>query len=945
MRLKYILPALMLALTTTPLLALEDGDLAPRGSLLYARIGDLSKANDRLSGADWKEISERMLMLRNEREFEKSEVFVSELRKFVDKFGRTEIAIADVMVRQPFVQMAVISRLKEGSPTKFSKEFQEFLADADRDMKVSDTSFSIDDVSVELKGGLFILTLGGMMKIHVEDVLDGFNEEALSQTKRFQDWNESANSDVVAFADMKAWRNALDRLGEDFDSDARRAMEYVEWQKWDYISATVDLPSETGGGISASIDLVLSQPFERLNALMKPAGGSNLAANLPAETLGFITAQLGNNHESTYMDLLHFFHDIEQEERPARLKRRISWKKSEIEDYRERLKEAEENDDDKDEDEVQEATEVKPADHADDGADDEWDEKAYYEERIAELEKQIKSYEEELKNASKREMQLDKEQRTSDESVAEQVHDHFGQTLQKTGFTREDIFSALGQEFIMGIVGLPDPRPDDDDTDIFEEMWFVAAESGDNYESIKEKLLDLALGRNLPADMSEDEKEDRKRAAETFVLEKVNGGELIRIKDGYSDFCAFGNDKIFGVAANEEVAKMILAASAGSNRLDTAKLPGGAMGSKYAYANIGEIVARLMDGEYWQDVGYRNFPRPFFDVRKYFPDGAHVSLASAESGTSITFTLDTRNIANLNPVLVMAEDELAVDKKRDHDRDELYLLSSGISEWYIANAEKLGGMQASERATTLAKVSPESLIKDGFFSPQDGLRSAFDPALEDRLQAAWKAQKEIVGPAEEDTSATDLSESGFTWFGLPENMVHGQIICASKKPWMRGGYMCLVLNGGKSSDARTNVEWLQEDVFNALLAANAEGLGYNGMKEPESEPLPLWKVKRRFRQKSRDLNSLVYDLQSRIQTAKDEGRVMKGDFVGAEEIDAEKELREFLGMSEDDWLEVNDVNNLTIKINADGTFTARYEQDGHWIEINEKSQTTASWDK
>ncbi|MCF6228873.1 MAG: hypothetical protein L3J82_09495, partial [Planctomycetes bacterium] len=723
MRLKFILPALILALTSAPLLALEDGDLAPRGSLLYARIGDLSKAVGKIGGADWQEITERMLTLRDERGFEESERFVAELRRFIDKFGRTEVAISDVMVREPFVQMGMVSKLKEGAPTKFSKEFQEFLADADRDMKVSDTSFSIDEVSVELADGLFIFTLGGVMKTHLEDVLDGFNEEALSQTKRFQDWNKSANSDVVVFADMKAWRNALDRLGEDFDTDARRAMDYMEWQKWDYISASADLPSETGGGISASIDLVLSQPFERLNALMKPAGGSNLAANLPAETLGFITAQLGNNHEDTYTDLLRFFHGIEEEERPARLKRQISWKKAEIENLRERLKGAEE--DDKDKDQVETEDEAVPPEPK------EWDEKKYYEERIAELEKQIERHEEQLKDTSKRQMQLDKEDRKGAKSNAEGFHDDLGRALQGFGLTREDVLSAIGREFIMGVVGLPDPRPDDDDPSIFNDMWFVAAESGEDFATVKQKFLDILLARSLPADMNEEEKEDAKRRAEEMAFEKVDGGELLRENGLFSRFCAFGNDKIFGIAASEDIAKMILAASAGSNRFDTSKLPGGGQGSKYLYADVGEFVARLMDGEYWQRVRYRNFPNPFFDIRKYFPQGAQISIATSESGTNITLSLDTRNIANLNPVLLMTEEELVVNKKYGHDRDELYLLSSGISEWYIANAEKLKGMQASERATTLAAVSPESLVEGGFFTPLDGLRSAFDPALKE----------------------------------------------------------------------------------------------------------------------------------------------------------------------------------------------------------------------
>ncbi|MHC4841787.1 MAG: hypothetical protein ACYTDT_12695 [Planctomycetota bacterium] len=928
MRLKNILPVLLLTLTCTPLLALEDGDLAPRNSLVYARIGDLSKANARLAGADWKEIVDRMLLVRSERDFEESNVAVTELRKFIDKFGRTEVAIADIMIREPFVQMAVISKLKAGAPAKFSEEFQEFLADIDRDMEVSETAFTFNDMTCELKDGHLIYSVGGMMKTHLEDVLDGFSDEALSKTKRFQDWNKNANSDVVVFADMKAWRNALDRLGEDFNDDARRAMEYVEWQKWDHISASVDLPSETGGGLAVTVDLILSQPFERLNALMKPAGGSRLAQNLPAETLGFVTAQLGNNHDRTYNDLLKFFHDIEQEERPARLKRRISWHQRDLEEFRNQLKQLEDEDKDKDKDDVAEP-------------DGEWDEKKWLKERIAELEKNIARYEKELTNAANRPLQLNREEREGEESDAEDFHDNLAQALSNFGLTREDVLGAVGREFIMGVIGLPDPQPDDDDPSIFEDMWFVACESGEKYNDVKEKFLDSILARTMPEGITEEQKQELKERAEAMAFEKVEGGELLREKGLFSNFCAFGNDQVFGIAPNEDIAKMILASSAGKNRFDTSNLPGDASGSKYAYCNLGEFLARMMDGEYYKDVERSNFPRPFFDIREHFPSGAHVAVSTSESGTNITFSLNTRSIDNLRPVLLMAEDEILTDKKWDHDSSELYELANGVGQWYIANAEALAKADSTEKSAMLNAVNPAKLLDDGYFSPQDGLRSAFDPALQERLKAAWKQNKSEIGPADKEASPTDLSESSFEWFGLPDKEIHGHIICASKGAWARGGYLCVV-----SSGSRADVQWLHADYYEALKKANADGGGENEMIKPKSsKPLPAWKIKRRFRNKRWQLDSMAYDLKSRVDQAKADGKVFKGEFTGANEEDATAKLREFFGLSEEDWLQYDDAKNLTIKVNEDGTFTAKYEQDGHWLEINDKMEMTASWSK
>ena len=129
------------------------------------------------------------------------------------------------------------------APTKFSAEFLDWIKQNDRDAELKEDSIAFEGVRIWLKASLLVITTGGMMDIHVQDVIDGFTDESLSQVERFTKWSAKAKGDIVLFADMKAWRMAVDRLGEEFDDNFRRTMDVVEWQKWDMITGTVALPA------------------------------------------------------------------------------------------------------------------------------------------------------------------------------------------------------------------------------------------------------------------------------------------------------------------------------------------------------------------------------------------------------------------------------------------------------------------------------------------------------------------------------------------------------------------------------------------------------------------------------------------------------------------------------------------------------------------------------
>ncbi|MCA8935315.1 MAG: hypothetical protein KDB68_03850 [Planctomycetes bacterium] len=951
-------------LFATTVQAFEPGDFAPRGSLLYMRANDLSGAVQKLGGESWKSEVERMLLARDKRDFDQSEAVIEEVRRFADYLGMTEFIISDVMVREPFFQMALVSQLKEGAPTEFSEEFINFIKEEDKDIEATKNSIKFENGALWLKGGVLVLSSGGMMDAHVQDVLDGFTDESLSKVERFTKWSAKANADLVAFADMKAWRTALDRLGEDFDAELRHALETVEWQKWDLITARATLPGKTSGGISVDISLSLNQPFENVNAFMKPSGGSLLVNMLPRETVGFLSMQLGRQHQQTYNDLLRFFHDFEQNDRPARLERRIRWAESDLEWAEERLKNLrEESDGDKESDkdasgnpEPQRATpkpvEVKPVSPE---GEEEYDPIKDAEADVERAKQELADLRDQLSKHKFRAFQPDPDLRQGEETDAEGFHDGFERAIAEFGFTREEVLGAIGQEVMLGIVDLPDPGFDGNDPgDAYGDMWFVLVETQDTFPVLKDRFLDRVLARKLPADMPAEEVERAKRDAEKAIFKKVEGGELIREKGLRADWCAFAGEGFVGFAPNEEVALMIMKAGLGQGRMDTSNIPGGLVsGSKVAYLNLGDFLGKIATGMKNRRRRYADFPNPYFQLDKYMPGGFHLSISSDEGSQGVLFSLRTGGESNADGALKMFGDEISNMKASRHDEIELRALGDGIEAWYNDNRDALAAMEVGERTKAIKAVTPEMLVAGGMYTPVDGLRSAFDPAMDKRFVRMLANYETRLGHADgAEENAKDLSEASFEWFGLPTNLdigeddyyskgdspVTGTPICAMMGDWAHDGRFVVIWSNGP------RVVWYDSADYAAMMDATRNGKEWQPV-DPATVNPPKWRVRRLMNRKSYDM----YDLQSRMrqasERAKEENRELELKFVGKDKENALQALRDLLGIDEEDWFHFEDARNLTVTTDAEGKAKARYENWGQWIEIDSEGNLTSSFDE
>lgn len=925
--------------------AYEKGDFAPRGSLLYSRINDLSGALQKLAGEDWKAQAERMLLARNQRDLEESEPVVAEIRRFVEVAGATEFIIGDVMVREPFIQSATIVTLKEGGPTEFSEAFRGFVKDNDRDAEVKPDSIKFEGVGLWISKGHLIITTGGMMDAHIQDVLDGFTDESLSQVERFTKWSSKASGDILLFADMKAWRAALDRLGEDFDADVRQALDIVEWQKWDLITGSVNLPGRSGG-LSADLSLSLNQPFSKLNAFLKPSGGSRLVNLLPAECVGFLTGQLGANHQQTYDELLRFFHDFEQDQRPARLRRNIEWVENDLRWAEERLA-ALEGEKDKDAaPDPRPQERAKPVETQPEGSPEEEtpeDRKQRLKEEIAEYKRQIEDLNAQLAALKYRPFEPDREARKDRRTEAEEFHDEIAEVFQQFGFTREEVLAAIGQEALMGILNLPDPGFDDNDLDdAFEDMWFVLVETQDSFADLKEKFLDRVLARKFPEEMPEEERARAKEQASELMFKQVEGGEILRDRGLSADWCAFGGEGFVGFAPNEEVAVRILKSAAGQGRFALGSIPGGSVsGSKFAYANLRDILQKLVVGNFNRDRINGRFPEPHLDLAKYLPGGFHVTLASDEGSHGVNFALRAAGEPNLAPAMKMFADEIHQSMAYRHDRDMLYELSNAIESWRGANTEAVKELGDAERARFIKAVTPQSLMEGGLFSPLDGMRSAFDPAMAERFKAMLDNHAEHMLKDGEDP--TDLSASSFEWFGLPGDLQFSDergwfraddrnpwIICQLKGDWARNGRLCLVLSG------RADMRWFSADELQRLREAITRGETWRPA-EASSEAPPKWRARRLLARKQYEMDDLFQRLVQARQALKDQGKDARISFKGSEHNadQATEALRKLLGVTEEEWFYFQDANNLTVETKPDGRFKVKFEKWGQWIEIDE----------
>jgi hypothetical protein len=263
-------------------------------------------------------------------------------------------------------------------------------------------------------------------------------------------------------------------------------------------------------------------------------------------------------------------------------------------------------------------------------------------------------------------------------------------------------------------------------------------------------------------------------------------------------------------------------------------------------------------------------------------------------------------------------------------------------------------MGESERAKTIKGVTPQSLMDAGLFSPLDGMRSCFDPAMAERYEAMITSYAKSMGAgegAEEDP--TDLSESGFEWFGLPSDLggepsndpykrgrvrESAHVVMAMKGPWAHGGRLVMLWDNG-----RADMAWFAEDDYLAYREARATGSVWEGPKV-DPEKMPDWKKRKVLLRKQDDMWSLRYELQEAAQRASEAGEKFDPSFDGSTEEKPGHALRELLGMGEDSWWWFDDAEALKISKNDDGQFTARFEKWGEWVEITPDGDVVSSMD-
>ncbi|MCC6466268.1 MAG: hypothetical protein IT463_13095 [Planctomycetes bacterium] len=934
-RVALLLPALLALLA--PALVAGHGDFSPRGSLLYARAKSLEGALKRLGGEDWVALVERALATRRKRDFDESEPIIAELRRFLPLAGETEVTIADIMVREPNVQLVAAISLPENAPKEFSAEFRDWLV-KEVEVKPEPTRFEIEEVCFVLKNSHLYFTIGGRAEAHVEDVLAGNTSDSLSGVERFRKWSEAAKGDVVMWSDMKAWRTAIDRLGERMHRDMLAAFELVEWQKWDVMTASLDLGGPTSS-LRLQVDLTFSEPLERAGAFLKSPGAFELSTILPAETLMFAGVQLGNNHLATFEEMLRIFHDVDQNSQGARLRSEIEWLKEQRQALTDELAalEARKAEKDKDKDETAEAIQPGSSEEPLPPEEEDLDARiADVKERLGYIESQIAENEQRLAEFRTRPFEADREARKDASSDAEEFNDGLTDVLARMGVSKEDLAQAIGDEAIFGLLG-DELVAGMDMEDLFESRWFVQVEMRQGYQSLKDKMLDWVLGRKLGPNATEEEKQQARERAEELLFKKVDGGEVLMPSDAFTDVVFFFGERFLGFAPDVDVAKRVLANSLGATARGPAVPGGAAGGTAFAYADLGKIIKNAITEELGRDRRNLNFPMPFFDPVKVLAGGLDVGVSLSAGANMVSLTLDTAGQNSLRPTLEILGSELELDRAWRHDRNEVDDLADGVRRWVETNAERLSAMPEGERAAARKALTLETLLKEGFFTPTDGLRSAFDPAMADRFAAMLKARGDKLGDGAQP--AKGFSESGYEWYGLPpyeldgtsgrdywEGMRDGWLVCAMKGPWARGGRVVVLLNGSYYRTA-----WLSEEDFNALASANKAGNRLPEFAQPQVK-VPLWAVRRQMRNQKWESRTLAERLDEMAAAAAGEGRQFALEFDGSREQNAGAKLRELMGLTDDDWLNVQEPQNLEIHANA-SLITVRFKKHGQWYEV------------
>ena len=142
----------------------------------------------------------------------------------------------------------------------------------------------------------------------------------------------------------------------------------------------------------------------------------------------------------------------------------------------------------------------------------------------------------------------------------------------------------------------------------------------------------------------------------------------------------------------------------------------------------------------------------------------------------------------------------------------------------------------------------------------------------------------------------------------------------------RGGRVVVLLNGSYYRTA-----WLSEEDFNALASANKAGNRLPEFAQPQVK-VPLWAVRRQMRNQKWESRTLAERLDEMAAAAAGEGRQFALEFDGSREQNAGAKLRELMGLTDDDWLHVQEPQNLEIHANA-SLITVRFKKHGQWYEV------------
>lgn len=943
--------------------AAEFGEFAPRGTSVYMRSRYNAEATKQILGEDWQKLSEQVQSRMLGREGDKMAPVLKELSAWNTSISTVEIALCDIMVREPYVQAVLVAQTTESAPKEFSEELRKWLKDEMKEAKltVSPTEINYEWFSARLRPGLLICTVGGTARKHVDDVLAGNTEESLTKVERFKRWNQNANADYELWADVKALRAQIDRMGEEkkIDGDLQSALDAIEFKKWDLFTMSVSLPTKNGLPYSMKADVTFSPGLESVAAVLKPSANFRLVRTMPAETIGFVGVQLGDDAERTWTDVLKLVHDTEQRSQSSSNARRLQRAKDDLARTEEQLRalenpeqNPEKRDGEKDKDKDAAAPEFPPEPKPRDEPGKPKDMKERLKDQIARQKEEIAELEKQAAGFKVRPFITDKTTRGDSSSDAEEAWDNVEEFFKSIGIERAAVAQAIGTEAVAGVIAPPGPGATL--SDLMQSMWYATLDLREGSETVKAKFLDWVLARRLPEGATEAQLEEARKRAEEALFKKVDGGEILREKGPFSEYCVYFGENFVGIAGCEEAALRVLKAASGDRPFNGGLVPGGTTGSKLFYIDLAEVVARWEEAEAAESRRECRFAKYSFGLRKLLKNGFRLSAVTHESTTHISFAVSTGGENSMRGIYDVYLREADIDRAWSHDERMLDEVGSGLSQWLAKNRPDLQAMAADDRAKVLKGVTPQSLIQAEHFSPRDGMKSAFDPAMAARLKAMLEGNEDVLAPAE-GKDGSDLSESGFEWFGLPPSWefappAEGKryyggwgapndvwLVCAHKGAWARGGRAVLVFAGESP-----RVVWLDEDRYAQLQAANRGGTRMAKFNEPKVV-LPKWKVQVQMRHARYQVEQVGGLVRKAAQKAKADGREYDFAFDGTRAADTLEKLRRALADEDDKWFPVEDASQYEIEAKGE-KYRVRYKLGDHWMEVDSDGKTKASWE-